>query len=158
MPGPESAASPLLSGHNAGNALARKTDRERSPALAMPAIPKSRSVQEQILALNNLVIGDLPANEKLEVAVAALESRERKVRVSALEAVLELDDRAAIPRLQELAARTDDPDERQALLNAADHLALPSLSEYLAERRASGQAGPPSPAGPVPRVGRISRK
>jgi hypothetical protein len=109
---------------------------------------KPLSVKQKVANLDLVVIGDLSAGEKLDILFTALKNPEAKIRAAALEAVVEVDDRAAIPRLQELAAQTEDPDEKQQLLDAADHLALPSLSEFVAARRAAGQSRPTTSARP----------
>src|SRR5262249_1745050 len=57
-----------------------------------------------------------------------------------LEAIVQFDDRAAIPRLKEIAEQTEDEEEKKEILEAADFINLPSLSEYLAQQQAQRDA------------------
>ena len=57
---------------------------------------------------------------------------EKAIRAAALEAAIQFDDRSVVPPLQEIAAQTRDPEEKQKILDAIDYINLPSLSEYLA--------------------------
>jgi hypothetical protein len=93
---------------------------------------KQSSAAQEISALQDVMDGDRPETEKLGIALATLDYPDKKVRAAALENVKDLDDRDAIPRLQALAAQTDDPDEQAALLEVADYLNLPSASEVFA--------------------------
>lgn len=113
------------------------SDAPAAPDIA-PEVPKPLSTEQQIYNLDQTVAGSSPDDQKLEIVMAALENPERKVRAAALEDVLMLDNRAAIPRLKYLATRIDDADEKEALLDAADHLALPSLTEYQSEHPYTG--------------------
>lgn len=100
------------------------------------------SAVQQISELADVIDGDRPKDEKLGVALATLETSDKKVRAAALEAVRELDDRDAVPQLQELAAQTDDPAEKAALLDVADFLNLPSFMDHTAGNQASGRIIP----------------
>jgi hypothetical protein len=69
------------------------------------------------------------------------------IRQAALQRARELDDRSIIPRLREIAARTEDAHEKADILDAIDFLNLPSIDENMAEaqaaRAAAGQPDPP---------------
>jgi len=57
---------------------------------------------------------------------------DKKIRAAALEAAIQFDDRSVVPPMQEIAAQTQDPDEKAAILEAIDYINLPSLTEYMA--------------------------
>jgi hypothetical protein len=65
----------------------------------------------------------------------------REQREKLLQAVVDFGSRDAIPKLRELAQASDDPEQKAALIEAADYLALPTLKE-LRERRGSADAAP----------------
>ena len=87
------------------------------------------------LAMNN-------DSASLETILGELRNPDRQIRKGALEATIQFEDRAAIPRLKEIAAETEDEDEKTEILAAADFLALPSLTEYLAQQQAMGATNP----------------
>jgi len=60
--------------------------------------------------------------------LADLTNSEKEVREAAIEAAKQLGSTNAIPTLKAVAANTDDTQEKIALLEAADFLALPSIS------------------------------
>lgn len=109
----------------------------------------SRRVDELLdLAMND-------DSDSLTAILAELENRDKDIRTGALDAVIQFADRAAIPHLRELAERTLDSAEKARLLEAADFLELPSLTEVMARRRAetgaSMQTNPPASAPAVPK-------
>lgn len=79
--------------------------------------------------------------ESLEGILVELSNPDAELRKSALLATLNHGSRDAVPRLQAVALATDDPAEKKALEDAAEHLKLPSLTEVLAERRKAAAAG-----------------
>jgi hypothetical protein len=84
----------------------------------------------------------------LETILAELNNPEKAVRAEALDAVVEFASSNAIPRLREIAAATEDPREKVALLDAAEFLALPSLAERrskLRQKRAASLTPPATP-------------
>lgn len=78
----------------------------------------------------------------LNTILSELENPDKEIRKAALEAVIQFGDRSAITRLQEIASRTEDAREKVDILDAIELLQLPSLTEYLAERRANGDITP----------------
>jgi hypothetical protein len=90
-------------------------------------------VQQRISQLNALAMNNDSAS--LETILSELRNPDRQIRKGALEATIQFEDRAAIPRLKEIAAETDDEEEKSDLLAAADYLNLPSLTEYLAQQQ-----------------------
>jgi hypothetical protein len=57
---------------------------------------------------------------------------DKKIRAAALEAAIQFDDRSVVPPMQEIAAQTQDPEEKASILEAIDYINLPSLAEYMA--------------------------
>lgn len=78
--------------------------------------------------------------ESLNVLLSELQNPDREIRMAALEAVIQFDDRSSIPRLQELAKQTEDIAERRAIEDAVGYMKLPSLSEHLEKRKAERAA------------------
>jgi hypothetical protein len=72
-------------------------------------------------------MNDDPAS--LSNILADLTSSEKEIRDAAIEAAKQFGSTNAIPTLKALAANTTDTEEQIALLDAADFLALPSISE-----------------------------
>ena len=58
-----------------------------------------------------------------------LSNPDREIRAGALEAVIQFGDHSVSPRLRELAAQTQDPAEQAAILEAADYLDLPPITD-----------------------------
>ena len=86
-----------------------------------------------------------------DAILAELQNPDRAIRKAALEAAIQFGDRAVtVPRLQEIAAQTEDPAEKAEILEAIDYINLPSLTEYLAAQKgrkaALGSADAPSPS------------
>ena len=96
------------------------------------------AVEQRIAELGDLAMNNDP--DSLNIILSELENPNREIRKGALEAAVQFGDRSAIPRMQEIAARTEDPAERADILAEIDYLKLPSLTEYLAARRASTPA------------------
>jgi hypothetical protein len=128
------------------------------PATATAALPDTNHaayVHQRIAELDALAMNNDSAS--LEIILSELHNPDRRIRKGALEATIQFDDRAAIPRLKEIAAQTEDEDEKEEILKAADYINLPSLTEYLAQqqaqREALGLTNPP----PRPRTNRPAR-
>lgn len=71
----------------------------------------------------------------LGIFLDRLRHPEKQVREAALDAIKQLDDKAAIPRLKELAENTEDPSEKRALLDAIEFVELP-LAKLTAKPKA----------------------
>ena len=81
---------------------------------------------------------DLQSNddaESLHAILNELADSNRVIRHAAIEATTQFRDRAAIPVLSDLAARTTDPEEKQELLDAVEFLTLPTYTEVMAEKK-----------------------
>lgn len=123
-----------------------------APVVAQPQTNHAEYVQQRISELNTLAMNNDPAS--LETILSELRNPDRQIRKGALEATIQFEDRAAIPRLKEIAAETDEEEEKSDLLAAADYLNLPSLTEYLAQQQtqqgASGVTNSPHARLPNP--------
>ncbi len=72
--------------------------------------------------------------------LAELQNQDKDTRKTALEAIIQLDDRSMIPYLQEIASQTEDAVEKAEITKAIEYIQLPSLSERLAQQN----VGPPT--------------
>ena len=84
-------------------------------------------------------------SESLSNILADLTNSEKEIRGAAIEAVQQFGSTNAIPILKNLAANDQDPEEKAALLEAANFLSLPSIFDVgkpttPAEREARRQA------------------
>jgi type IV secretory pathway VirB10-like protein len=70
----------------------------------------------------------------LQAILSELTNSDKTVRAAAVESSIQFGNRDAIPVLKDLAARTTDPAEKKQMLDAADFLALPTLTELRAQK------------------------
>jgi HEAT repeats len=84
-------------------------------------------VQNRIAELQELQTRD--DVQSLQAILGELTNSDKTIRQAAIDATTQFGSRDAIPVLKDLAARTPAPDEKAELLDAADFLALPSLTE-----------------------------
>jgi hypothetical protein len=68
-------------------------------------------------------------NTSLQIICSELTNRDPEIRKAARGAAIQFASRDAIPPLLDAASQTDDPQEKQALIDAAEFLKLPSLTE-----------------------------
>jgi hypothetical protein len=71
---------------------------------------------------------DMPS---LEVLLSEVKNSDQEIRQAALDAIGQTGNRAAIPRLLELAAQTENAKEKQAIVDAVEFMKLPTLTEVL---------------------------
>lgn len=83
---------------------------------------------------------------------AELTNPEKLIRAEALEAAIQFGNRDIIPYLRELAAIAQEPLEKDELLEAADYLALPSLTEVRQQRKLQQAASGAPPQLQAPRT------
>ncbi len=76
----------------------------------------------------------------LAAILAGMTNAEPLVRKAALNAVIQFNDRSAIPELQKIAEATADPFEKVDILKAIDYIKLPSFTEYAAYKDALKKA------------------
>lgn len=89
--------------------------------------------------------GGPAANQKI---LDELKNPDRAIRGAALDALEQANDRSVVPQMQQIADQTDDPEDKQAVLDAIDFINLPSFTEILQQRKAqvaSGNQPPPPP-------------
>ena len=94
------------------------------------------SIQARIAHLNELEAKDDSAS--LQAILSELTNPEMEIRAAAIESTIQFQSREAIPVLNDLASRTADPDEKQALLDAAEFLQLPTMTEIRAQKSKAG--------------------
>jgi len=115
-----------------------------NPAPVLPVVDSvdtnaqhEAEVQAQIDKLQDLQANDDPAS--LKAILTELGNSDQEVRAAAVEATIQFGDRSAIPVLKDLAATTADSGEKKALLDAAEFLSLPSMTEIHAAKLQSQQ-------------------
>jgi hypothetical protein len=95
------------------------------------AAAHEKYVRQRIKELNALAMNNDVASRDAILSEVKTNS-DRRIRAAALEAAIQFDDRSVVPPLQAIAAQTDDPEEKQNILDAIDYINLPSLTEYMA--------------------------
>jgi hypothetical protein len=98
------------------------------PAVTNTLTPEQRQVaiDTETDRLQQWSMSDDPAS--LSNILADLTNSEKEVREAAIEAAKQFGSINAIPTLKDMAANDEDPEEKAALLEAADYLALPSFT------------------------------
>ena len=84
-------------------------------------------VRERVAELASLAMND-DANS-FNIIWSELSNRDKEIRAGALEAVIQFGDHSIGPRLRELSEQTQDPAEQAAILQAADYLDLPPITD-----------------------------
>jgi hypothetical protein len=116
-----------------------------APATDAPVVDHEAYVQSEIDKLQELQAND--DAQSMRAILADLTNSDKTIRVAAIEATTQFGSRDAIPALKDLAAHTPDPDEKQQLQDAADFLALPSITELREQNpQIKIHAAPPLPA------------
>jgi HEAT repeat protein len=75
----------------------------------------------------------------LETLLTELRNTDPEIRQAALDALSQSGNRDAIPRLQQVAAQTENPRERQDVEEVIEFLKLPTLTELLKQNAAQGR-------------------
>ena len=110
----------------------------RSPVVVTPAAshgsnaPVPAQEQEDYVQARIEKLNELEARydqESLQAILGELTNSNREIRAAAIESTIQFQSRDAIPVLKNLAARTRDSEEKKALLDAAEFLALPTFTE-----------------------------
>jgi hypothetical protein len=99
------------------------------PVLA-PEVTHSNYIVQRTAELMDLAMEN--DDSSLQTILAELNNRDPAIRAAATEAAIQFSSRDAIPALLDAANRTEDPKEKQALVEAAEFLKLPSLTEVRA--------------------------
>jgi hypothetical protein len=131
----ESGIAPI-SPANASPVKAVKVHAVRPPVSFPVPAPEDPAVHEKYVVQRIKELNDLAMNNDAESRDAILsevkDNPDRRIRAAALEAAIQFDDRSVVPTLQDIAAQTVDPQEKQSILDAIDYINLPSLTEYVA--------------------------
>jgi hypothetical protein len=101
-------------------------------------------------------LDELEANDdadSLHAILAELSNSDKEIRAAAVESTIQFGNRDAIPVLKDLATRTQDPDEKKALLDAADFLALPTMTEVMEQKRREKMQNETPPSDVPPAAG-----
>jgi len=124
-------------------------DTNRGPTSILPLSAEDAAAAHEEYVLDRIDELDKLARERtaesLNAILLELENPDKEIRKGALDATVQFRDRSSIPRLQEIAARTLDPEEKAELLEAIEYLKLRTLSERLAERQATTGNGETAP-------------
>jgi len=95
------------------------------------AAAHAQYVSRRIKELNALAMND-DVQSRDTILSELKNNPDKKIRAAALEAAIQFDDRSVVPPMQEIAAQTQDPEEKAAILEAIDYINLPSLTEFMA--------------------------
>jgi hypothetical protein len=129
--GTETTALPATSVANPPRAALPPMTFPAPPVSVAPLTPEQRqlAIEAETDRLEELSMSDNPAD--LTPILADLASPEKEIRDAAIEATKQFGSPDAIPALQAAAANTSDPEEKADLLEAADFLALPDVSDLV---------------------------
>jgi hypothetical protein len=94
----------------------------------------AKYVRRRVYELNLLAMKSDPASR--DAILAELENPDPEIRKGARDAAIQSGDRSVVPRLKEVAEKTQDPAEKAEILAAIEYINLPSLTEFLADQRA----------------------
>ncbi len=110
------------------------------------AAAHAQYVRRRIKELNALAMNN--DEQSRDTILSELKNNpDKKIRAAAIEAAIQFDDRSVVPPMQEIAAQTQDPEEKAAILDAIDYINLPSVTEFMAAHPStpgSAQTGSPS--------------
>lgn len=114
-----------------GKNLGLEPSRQVNPAFPNSLRPEAlREIPSRFLELSMKSDAD-----SLNSLLMGMQNLDKGVRRAALEAVVQFDDRSAIPKLQEIASQTEDTGEKKAIEEAIEYINLPSLMEYFEQRK-----------------------
>ena len=89
--------------------------------------------QTLVQKITDIQAEGMPTPQGRAVLLAALtEGKEKEVRQAALNAIVQLDDTAAIPGLEQALAQIADPREKATVMDAVEQLKLPSTTPAVA--------------------------
>lgn len=106
-------------------------------------------VAQRVAVLQELSMDD--QDSSLRTILSELTNRDPQIRKAARDAAVQFASRDAIPDLLQAAAQTEDPEEKKELIEAAEFLKLPSLTEVMAQRGITPTIRPlPAPGKQLP--------
>jgi hypothetical protein len=109
------------------------------------------AVEARVAELENLFGQQDSAS--LETFFSEIRNPEPEIRRAALDGITQSGVRDLIPRLNEVAAQTDDPKQKRAITDAIDFLQLPTLTELLRQQAETGNNGNPTAGAEEPNRG-----
>lgn len=101
----------------------------QTDAPALTAEEQEKLIETETERLQDLSMSDNPTS--LPPILAGLTNTVKEIRQAAIEATIQFGSPDAIPALKAAAVATTDPQEKEDLLDAADFLALPSLTDFV---------------------------
>lgn len=102
--------------------------------------PKHRAYIEARVA----ELGELSGKDdssSLAILLSEVRNPEKEIREAALDAIVQSGNRDAISRLVELASQAEDAGEKRAIMEAADFLKLPTITEMVRQKRGARNTG-----------------
>lgn len=114
-----------------------------APVAELSDEERAAKIGEAIMQINAAIMQN--DSNSVAVIMAGLTNAERAVREQSVSAVKQLGDRDLIPALTNLAARTENYEDRHALEAAADFIAQPTLAELEKYAKDNGIPLPSSP-------------
>jgi len=124
MPNPTEEAGVQVETHSNPQELSLTNGEAQSPV---------EDVQTLVQKITDIQAEGSPTPGGRAVLLAALrEGKEKEVRQAALNAIVQLDDTAAIPGLEQALPQIADPRDKVAVLDAIDQLKLPSTTPEVA--------------------------
>ena len=118
--------------------MVTRTSADQSSAQASTSASqdlKKQQIEQRVVELEAL--SGTTDESSVSAILSELGNPEKEIREAAREAAIQSGAREAIPRLEELIERSEDADEKADIREAIEFLKLPSLTEHLAERKAS---------------------
>lgn len=120
-----------------------------SAAPSAPGTTHAAYVAQRVAVLQELSMDD--QDSSLRTILSELTNRDPQIREAARDAAVQFASRDAIPDLLQAAAQTEDPEEKKELIEAAEFLKLPSLTEVMAQRGITPTIRPlPAPGKQLP--------
>ncbi len=124
-----------------------RTNNETTNVIASSGADHARFIRERSAELVALAM--LPDASAHQTIISELKNPDKEIRQTALEALKQVTDRSIVPQMQAVADQTDDPNEKQAILDAIEYINLPSLTEYLHKTSNSAGNSPPPQTSPT---------
>jgi hypothetical protein len=103
------------------------TDQEKQAAEKAKKTADKQAVEKAIEEINKAIVDAGPT--AIPTMIEKLSDSHKEVWSAAVEGLIALDDRTAIPRMMEMIEQVTDIEEKAAIKKAADVLALPSITE-----------------------------
>jgi hypothetical protein len=139
------AAKPGVPAEAPATSVVAGTAEQHAPAAPVPATPPAPASMEQSIQRIETAVVTYEAGS-LPVIAPYLTHSDPELRLAAREGMLQMGLSEAVPFLREAAGKMKDPREAILLLDAADFLELPSMSDLGGKKRVAHQ--PPTTTRP----------